>query len=197
MKGSQDKAKPTPIFSAFQESEILLKRFLRRFMSNKHDIDDICQETILRALEAEKGREINEPRAFLFGVSKNIVRKRLDKQSKSLIDYIEDFTPQEYLINDQPDLDEALDDERKMLVFAEAVTTLPRQCQQVFVMKKVYGYSHQEIASKLGISISTTEKHVATGLKRCTEYMRNRLDAGQAANVKSMASKGATGRRGQ
>lgn len=197
MKGSRDKAKPTPIFSAFQESEILLKRFLRRFMSNKHDIDDICQETILRALEAEKGREINEPRAFLFGVSKNIVRKRLDKQSKSLIDYIEDFTPQEYLINDQPDLDEALDDERKMLVFAEAVTTLPRQCQQVFVMKKVYGYSHQEIASKLGISISTTEKHVATGLKRCTEFMRNRLDVGHAATVKSMASKGATGRRGQ
>lgn len=174
MKKRPNKSASSPIFSAFQDREFILRRFLSRFLSNKHDIDDICQETILRALEAEKSREIQEPGAFLFGVSKNIVRKHLDKKSKSLIDYIEDFSQSEY-VSVEPSVDDILDDRRKMLIFTEAVATLPKQCQQVFVMKKVYGYSHKEIASKLNISISTTEKHVATGLKRCTDFMRNRL----------------------
>ncbi len=36
-------------------------------------------------------------------------------------------------------------------------------------MKKVYGYSMKEIASKLDISPSTVEKHVAAGLKRLVQ----------------------------
>ena len=156
--------------AAFVDSQAVLRRFLRRFSKNFHDIEDICQETILRALEAERTKEITAPRAFLFGISKNIVCKKLDRESKRLIDFIEDLTPQEYL-DTGPSLEERVDSHRQMRKFAEAVRTLPRQCQKVFVLKKVYGYSHQEIAKELGISISTVEKHVAAGLKRCAEHM--------------------------
>ena len=160
------------IFKVFVENEVFIKRFLRRYSSNSHDIDDISQETILRALNAEKKKEIHEPKAFLFGVAKNIARKSLDKKSKSLIDFIADFGDQEYLSN-EPAVDEALDSKRKMLLFWEAVAELPQQCQKVFVLKKVHGYSHKDIAKSLEISISTVEKHVATGLKRCSEYMES------------------------
>ena len=73
-----------------------------------------------------------------------------------------------------------------MLLFTEAILSLPRQCQRVFVLKKVYGHSHQEISSKLGISISTTEKHVATGLKRCTEFMQSKTDTQQSNAVRNI-----------
>ncbi|MFA5630625.1 MAG: RNA polymerase sigma factor [Porticoccaceae bacterium] len=158
------------VMSVFVESQTVLKRFLRRFSSNAHDIEDICQETILRALEAERTKEITAPRAFLFGISKNIVRKKLDRESKRLVDLIEDLTPQEY-VDTGPSLEECVDSQRQMARFAEAVRALPRQCQKVFVLKKVYGHSHQEISKELGISISTVEKHVAAGLKRCAEHM--------------------------
>jgi RNA polymerase sigma factor (sigma-70 family) len=158
------------IFNVFLDNELIIKRFLRRYFSNSHDIEDISQETILRALHAEQNREIHEPRAFLFGVAKNIARKTLEKKSKSLIDFIEDFGEKEYLSN-EPGIDEQLESERKMLIFWDAVSGLPPQCQKVFVLKKVHGYSHKEIAKMLEISISTIEKHAATGLKRCSEYM--------------------------
>ena len=159
---------------AFRENESVLRKFLRRFSSSAHDIEDITQETILRALKAEKTREIEQPRAFLFGVARNIVRKSLEQKSRSIIDYIEDFESQEYISN-EPSAEEVYDSRQRMLIFAEAVVTLPTQCQRVFVLKKVYGYSHREIAKTLGISISTTEKHVAAGLKRCSEFMDRRL----------------------
>lgn len=169
-------AEVSRVFRKFQENETIIRKFVRRFTSNVHDVEDICQESILRALEAEKSREIREPGAFLFGVARNIVRKKLDKDSKTLIDFIEDFAPQKYISNEPP-IEDCIDDRQRMILFAEAVATLPRQCQRVFVMKKVYGYSHKEIAKKLEISISTVEKHAAAGLKRCSKYMQKRTVA--------------------
>ena len=193
MAKSQKTGEASPVFKMFQDNETILKKFLRRFMSNIHDIEDICQETILRALEAEKSREIHDPRAFLFGVTKNIVRKKLDKESRSVIDFIVDFTPREYVDN-EPSVEECIDSRKKMHIFTEAVSTLPQQCQRVFVLKKVYGYSHKEIAGQLNISISTVEKHVATGLKRCDDYMRKKILSSNTGDVVSQRIIGATGK---
>jgi RNA polymerase sigma-70 factor (ECF subfamily) len=178
----------SPVFRMFQANESLLRKFLRRFTASRHDIEDICQETILRAIEVEKTRGVHEPRAFLFAVAKNIVRNQLDKQSRSLIDFIEDFVPEEYISN-EPLVEDVLDERQKMIWFAEAVATLPRQCQRVFMMKKVHGCSHKEIASQLGISISTVEKHVAAGLKRCTDYLQKRMEP--RANMHTVRGKAA------
>ncbi len=161
------------IFTVFLENESVIKKFLRRYSSNAHNIEDICQETILRALVAEKNRKIEQPKAFLFGVAKNVARKELEKKSRSLIDFIEDYSGQEYL-SDEPGIDEKIDSHKRMLIFWEAVSNLPAQCQKVFVLKKVHGYSHKEIAKHLDISVSTVEKHVASGLKRCNDFMNKR-----------------------
>lgn len=177
------------IFNVFLDNETIIKRFLRRYASNPDDIDDISQETILRALDAEKNKEINEPRAFLFGVAKNIARKSLEKKSRSLIDFIDDFGEKEYISN-EPSADEYIDSRKKMLIFWEAVSVLPPQCQKVFVLKKVYGYSHKEISKKLEISISTIEKHVATGLMRCSEYMDKSQTGTQDDNIFAIPQQG-------
>ncbi|PCI51686.1 MAG: RNA polymerase subunit sigma-70 [Alphaproteobacteria bacterium] len=172
--------KLTIMMKVFSENESIIRKYLRRFSSNYHDIEDITQETIMRALKAEKKQTIEEPKAFLFGIARNVARKELDKKSKSLIDYIEDFNAERYIAN-EPSQEESLDSRQRMLLFAEAVSTLPAQCQKVFVLKKVYGHTHHEISKKLEISISTTEKHVASGLKRCGEFMdrKNREEEGR------------------
>lgn len=163
------------VFAAFRDNESILRAFLRRISPASFDIDDIAQETILRALQAEKEREIDQPRAYLFSIARNVVRDALDRKSRSIIDFIEDFG-QENVLSNEPLVDEQVDTRQRMVLFMEAVATLPEQCQQVFVLKKVYGYSHQEISKWLGISISTTEKHAAAGLRRCSDYMKCRQE---------------------
>lgn len=160
------------IFNTFRNSEQALRSFLYRFISNRDDIEDICQETLVSALEAERSTEIIEPRAFLFGVARNLMRKQLDRQSRSLIEFVEDFT-QAQCESLEPTVERIVDDRQRMLEFAKMVATLPPQCQRVFIMKKVFGYSHKEIAAELQISVSTVEKHVALGLKRCLDDMEN------------------------
>ncbi|MEM6650290.1 MAG: RNA polymerase sigma factor [Pseudomonadota bacterium] len=171
---SSHPSSPGVMVKTFLQNQLIIRKFLHRFTSNPHDIEDITQETILRALKAEKEQEVQEPRAFLFGIARNVARKNLEKKSTSIIDFIEDFGATEYISN-EPSTEEILEGREKMKVFAEAVATLPTQCQKVFILKKVYGYSHQEISAQLGISVSTTEKHVALGLKRCGEFLDQRL----------------------
>lgn len=186
------------IFGVFRKNENSIRRFLWRYVSSRHEIEDITQETILRALQAEKSREIREPKAFLFGIAKNIVRKELHRKSRNLIDFIEDFDNEQHF-SYETDTEGLMDARQRLLVFWEAVATLPPQCQRVFVLKKVYGYSHKEISNRLNISVSTVEKHAAAGLRRCSDYMANSADnlakdhaepaPGQSLGAKSVGRK--------
>jgi len=162
------------IFRAFQQNEPLIKKVLRRFGLSPEDIADLTQETILRALEAERRQEIREPTGFLVGIAKNIARKELQKRSRFVLGLIEEFRPEEHIL-DEPSVDDVVDSQERMLIFWEALSTLPPQCQKVFVLKNVHGERHKDIAQRLGISVSTVEKHVAEGLKRAREFMQEKL----------------------
>ena len=158
------------IFGVFEANKGLIASVLRRFRLSQIDIADLTQETILRALEAEKRTEIKEPRRFLVGIAKNVARAELERRSKMTTSLLDDFDPDSY-VSDEPAVDDAVDTRRRMQVFGAAIATLPPQCQKVFVLKHVYGASHKEIAGKLDIALSTVEKHVALGLKRCREQI--------------------------
>ena len=86
-----------------------LRGFVHRFSGNRQDIDDICQETITRALEAVRTKEIYEPGRFLYGVARNIIRREFDVHSRALIDFVSDFSPESHAA-DTLSIEETLDD---------------------------------------------------------------------------------------
>lgn len=83
---------------------------------------------------------------------------------------------QHYLKHTQPaivhELPEAVMD-GKMLEekIKNAIDQLPEKCREVFILSRLNHLSHQAIAEKLTISVSTVEKHIVKALK----IMRKRL----------------------
>ena len=57
-------------------------------------------------------------------------------------------------------------------IHCEAVASLPKQCRRVYLMRKVHGMSHKEIAGQLGISPRTVERHIGKGNRDCANYLR-------------------------
>lgn len=155
----------------------MLKRFLSRFLSGPHDIEDLAQETYLRAFRAEQEQDIQSPKAFLLRIAKNLALNELARKSRLLTDYIEDSVSQD-VIDDGVSPEQSAAARQKLAIFCQAVAELPAQCRRAFLLRKVYGLSHKEIAKELNISVSTVEKHVASGLMRCNIYLKN---AGHAA----------------
>jgi RNA polymerase sigma factor (sigma-70 family) len=161
------------VSGSYLEHKSILKRYLSRFLTSPDDIDDVLQETFLRAFQAEgKDAKIRSPKAYLTRIARNIALKELDKRSTLVFGYLDEVaTPETW--GSTPTEQQAAEHER-IAVFCKAAASLPVQCRRAFLMCKVYGYSHQEIAQELGISVSTVEKHLASGLRRCNEYMAAR-----------------------
>jgi RNA polymerase sigma factor (sigma-70 family) len=45
------------------------------------------------------------------------------------------------------------------------IEQLPHKCREVFLLSRINNLSHQAIAEKLNISVSTVEKHIVKALK--------------------------------
>jgi len=143
-----------------------------------HEIEDIVQETYVRICQIENKENISSPKSFMFKTARNLALDYQKQSNVKLVDGVEDARELENLLAEhynKQNKDEMYDNEvsqREFSLFCDAVRHLPIQCRKVFVLKKVYGYSQREIAQQLKLSESTVEKHISTGVKRCTLFMR-------------------------
>jgi len=163
-----------------------LHRYLRKFTSGAEDVEDLVQETYVRMYALRDFREIESPQALLFRIAHNTAVERARRRAAQTTDSVGDFDSLNVYSAEAP-ADEQLDARRRFESFCAAVDRLPPLCRRVFVLRKVYRLSHDEIAEVLGVSHSTIEKHVAKGLLRCRDYLLETglMDAGDDANNRS------------
>ena len=134
------------------------------------DVEDIVQETYLRLYRVAMVDEIQNPRAYIYRIARNLALDSLKKADNAqTVPFIEDF-PEPGTRSD--DVVKQVESEEEFGHFCESVRRLPTQARRVFVMKKVYGLTQRQISADLGISQSTVEKHVALASRRCARYMR-------------------------
>lgn len=151
------------------------------------EIEDIVQETYVRICQVEHQDEIRFPRSYMMRTAQNLAFDHLKRaETRLTVSIDEDVDLQtEELLSNPDDTFDRVSANREFSDFCEAVRQLPTQCRKAFVLKKVYGYSQKEIALSLNISENTVEKHIATGIKRCTQYMAN-LRQGETNNSTSI-----------
>ena len=175
------------VLGAFQKHQLALKRFISRYLHNAQDIEDVTQEAFLRAYRAEQTTEVRQPKSFLFRIAKNVAISELRSKSRQITDYIEDQSSEDVLLGQWSTEDEVMA-QQKLGIHCEAVASLPPKCRRVYLMRKVYGMPHKEIAERLGIALSTVEKHLLKGVEGCDRYIRERM-ADRPAASKAVATK--------
>jgi RNA polymerase sigma-70 factor (ECF subfamily) len=107
----------------------------------------------------------------MFRIAHNLAVERVRSQKTQATDSMADLEKLGVSSKEVP-ADEMLDASRRFESFCAAVDRLPPLCRRVFVLRKVFKLSHAEISSVLGVSHSTIEKHVAKGLVRCRDHLR-------------------------
>lgn len=137
------------------------------------DIEDIVQDTYVKVCQFKDKDSIQHPRSFILKIAKNIAidhLKKAETRLTSTMDTEELIAIIDAKYGDSDTLKKTIDDE-EFSFFCEAVRYLPVQTRRAFVLKKVYGFTQKEIAEFMNITESTVEKHIANGIKRCTNYM--------------------------
>jgi RNA polymerase sigma-70 factor (ECF subfamily) len=177
------------ISDAFVENAQFLKRFLARFFSNQQDIDDVAQETYLRAFAAEQKHRIEQPKAFLFKVAKNIALTELTRKSRQITEYIDDATEPLVMERHAP-ADEVAEAHENIGIYCESVSRLPAKCRQAFLLRKVHGLRHKEIAERMNLSISSIEKYLRQATLETADFIERRTNASSASNLATVTVRG-------
>jgi len=162
--------KPIRLLDVFVDYRPALKRMLRRIVPAA-DIDDIVQEAFIRAHQAEVDKRIEHPRAFIYKTARNLALNFISKKENKVTSKLEDIGDSDVYLTDHRRLNEH-ESKEKFRLFCSAARDLPPQCRKAFIMKRVFGYSIKEISLRLDISQSTVEKHIAKGVLRSADYLR-------------------------
>ncbi len=158
-----EKHRLSAVSAAFVENSGFLKKFLRRYFSKQQDIEDVVQETYLRAFAAERKKGIEHPKAFLFRVAKNVALTELTKKSRQITDYLEESSASVAMETDASAYEET-EAQEILGRYCDAVATLPDKCREVFLLRKVHGLPHKEIAERMSLSASSVAKYIAQGV---------------------------------
>ncbi|MEO2267605.1 RNA polymerase sigma factor [Pseudoalteromonas pernae] len=138
-----------------------LKNALGRYLHTS-EVDDVIQDTFMEFYVAKQTQHIDNPRAFIFRISRNISIDRVRRKGHF------DKIKQKAIEPDSTELDIVFQSERQHL--ADVINKLPPICRNVFVLRKVHDLSYKEIAQRLNISVKTVENHISNGIKLCQKY---------------------------
>jgi RNA polymerase sigma-70 factor (ECF subfamily) len=148
-----------------------LLRFLRARTGDAGEAEEIIQELWLRLQKLRTG-PIGNGRAYLFQIANNLVLDRVrERQRRARRDrlwaesvQLDDAAGGE-VAAPQPAPPEALIEQEELQQLNLAMAALPEAARRAFLLHKIEGCSHAEVAARLGISRSGVEKHIALAMK--------------------------------
>ncbi|HLO75389.1 MAG TPA: RNA polymerase sigma factor [Magnetospirillum sp.] len=131
----------------------------RRCGGGGFECEDVVHEAFARFMAAYGGRPLDNPVGLLYRIAVNIIRDTVRSDSfrrRQLENSVEPpcHAPAE------PDPEQAIVSRHRLRALQKAVSQLPPRCREVFLLHKVEGLSHTQVAATLGISRSMVEKHM-------------------------------------
>jgi RNA polymerase sigma-70 factor (ECF subfamily) len=145
--------------------------FAQKLVGDKEKAKDIIQETYTRVLHIQHKKEINNQRAYLYKIAKNVaINDALEKQKMQSTIFEENmhFCP----TSEQPE--EILIQEDQEKIFMNIVNALPERAKEAFILHTIDGYSRKEIGEILGITSNAVEKLIKRATTKVEEELEKR-----------------------
>jgi RNA polymerase sigma factor (sigma-70 family) len=139
-----------------------LHRYLLRRLRRPQDVDDLAQEVYLRLLRLDEAKCVEKPLAFLYGVAAHVVADfRLQANAEEVHLTFDEKSVEER--SERPA--EIWPDELAERIALErhldwALKQLPPTQAAVLLAHKRDGFSYEEIAKRLKLSVNTVEKYL-------------------------------------
>lgn len=148
---------------------VVVRKFIGGFIGDGQASEDLAQELFIRLWNRRFSLDPSESvRNYLMVSARNAALNFLKAQErKSEVPVAEAETQ----VSEGSLLDPLCYQQLEMEL-RRAISTLPERRRQVFVMSRVDMLPNEEIASRLGLSIRTVEKHIELALKDLQKVKR-------------------------
>ena len=157
------------------------KRFAATYVKSENDAEDIVQDVFIKLYEHPRAIDADfHVVGYLFTCIRNAclnyLRDKLMQTAATIL--FQDVYRQEMQLgfdallqtetnfHNEEDIDRALE---------EAISRLPEKCREIFVMSKLQGMRHADIAQQLGISVNTIETQMGIAYRKLRQELRQYL----------------------
>lgn len=146
--------------------------YLARRLGSVSAAQDVVQDTYVRLRDVATVPEVANARSYLYRLADNLALDHLRAATRrGRREVPVDGTCDRPA--DLPDAEATVEHRQRLARLARAIDELPPRRREVFLLHKVEGLSHGEIACRLGISRSMVEKHVMKALAHCRDRVRS------------------------
>jgi RNA polymerase sigma-70 factor (ECF subfamily) len=152
-----------------QPYEKTLRRYLRRRFPTLPDVDDIVQETYVRLFRERRAGRNFEARSYLVPVARNVAIDIFRRSRSVAIGGLGEIAALGEL-EEGRDAAEAASLDQELELLREALRRLPPRCREVFSLRRLHGFTHREIAARLGVSENTVDAQLCTAIFRCRQF---------------------------
>ena len=150
-------------FAGFYRATLApLRRYLARLLGNATEAQDVAHDAYLRVYPKVQDQSAASPEAVLYTTARRLAINRLKRRS---ITPIASTPPPVDSLSTEPGVAQQVMARQELQQLEVAIAQLPEGCRAVLLLRKIELLSHQEIAQRLGIAISTVEKQHARALR--------------------------------
>jgi RNA polymerase sigma factor (sigma-70 family) len=150
----------------FRRHQQELLRFAGQY-SNEEVAEDLVQEAYLRLIRQAQTETIENPRAYLYKITRNLSADYL-RQGLIRSRHQDDSQVElEQIPNQHPGIDAELEAVDRLQRCLKALDGLPEIVRHVFLLHRIDGMTYAEIGNALGIPPRTVERYAAKALAHC------------------------------
>ncbi|CAN5349248.1 RNA polymerase sigma factor [soil metagenome] len=158
------------LIAAYLEQRDALSRFFRARLGSQGDVDDLLQDLYLKVSTVSPEHEVRDPRAYLYRLASNLMMDRWRSGRRAAVRdgawrQIAHRVGASEDMDDAPSAEAVVAGRERLGALMAVLPSLPEKTQRVFRMHKFEGLSYAEVASALGISRSSVEKHMMEALR--------------------------------
>lgn len=155
------------ISSSFRPS---LSRFFERRVKERSEIEDLVQEVFLRLVRRGGVNNVDRIGGYIFETAASVLNDRLRYRRSRASDAHGLFDGEQHAgVDFAPD--RVLDGQERLRLASAALLELPERTRHVFVLRRIEGMRYQDVAERLGMSVSAAEKHMQRALAHLSERL--------------------------
>ena len=168
--------RPSLLGTYFEKRDVLL-RYITAACRDSALAEDIVQDLYVKLSALETEPVVDNPSGYLFRMANNIYLNRLRAlKSERTRDHAWQSASFENIdgdaVTDEPTPEARITSRQQITRLKTAIDALPERTQAIFRLHKLEGLTQTQVAVRLGISISSVEKHLASALKTLANQVR-------------------------
>ena len=143
-----------------------LRNWLYKKLRCPHQADDLAHDTFYRLFSFLESRDLREPRAFLVTTASRLI---IDASRRRKIEYAYLERCAALSLEEQfaPSAEEVAQMTETLLAIVRMLDGLNDKARQAFLMSRLEGLKHAEIAERLEVSVHSVKKYIAAAMVHC------------------------------